>query len=104
MLVEDLHSHTPLTSVWTKETGKMSLVRAPQSVDEELVLLCVDAVQQKVEQLVVLLVRVVLRSRDVCALLVTQRSLAHQQIHQAVLALELRSQGRTILRQRNVEI
>ena len=82
----------------------MCLVRLAQSVDEELVLLSVDAVQQKVEQLVVLLVRVVLRSRDVFALLVTQRSLAHQQIHQAVLTLQLRSQGRTIIRQSLVEI
>ena len=82
----------------------MCLVRLAESVDEELMLLCVDAVQQKVEQFVVLLIRVVLRSRDVCALLVTQRSLAHQQIHQAVLALELRSQGRTILSQSLVKI
>ena len=82
----------------------MCLVRVAQSVDEELVLLCVDAVQQKVEQLVVLLVRVVLRSRDVCALLVTQRSLAHQQIHQAVLALQLRSQGRAMISQALVDI
>ena len=87
-----------------KQIGEMWLVRVAQSVDEELVLLCVDAVQQKVEQLVVLLVRVVLRSRDVCALLVTQRSLAHQQIHQAVLALELRSQGEAMLRQALVKI
>ena len=82
----------------------MFLLCFHQSVNEELVLAHVDAVQQKVEQLVVLLVRVVLRSRDVCALLVTQRSLAHQQIHQAVLALQLRSQGRAMISQAVVKI
>ena len=69
----------------------MPLVCFSQSFNEEFMLDWLDAVHQKVDQLVVLLVRVVLRSRDVCALLVTQSSRPHQQIHQTVLTLQISS-------------
>jgi len=72
----------------------MPLVGPPQRGDEALVQSRVDAAQQEVEQRVVLLERVVLRTSDVCSLLLAERALSDELLQQTVLTLELGTEHR----------